>query len=51
MNAKSKIKIYKKIIEEDCREYEGAHEFISYKVKELCFQEGISTEKVRLYIF
>ena len=50
MNAKSKIKIYKKIIEEVCREYKGVHEFIANKVKELCSQEGISTEEVRLYI-
>ena len=51
MNAKSQIKIYKKIIEEVCREYEGAHEFINNKVKELCSQEGMSTEEVCLYIF
>ena len=51
MNAKSKIRIYKKIIEEVCREYEGAQEFISNKVKKLCSQEGVSTEEVRLYFF
>ena len=46
MNSKSKIKIYKKIIEEVCREYNGAKEFIVNKAKELCFQEGISAEEV-----
>ena len=51
INAKSKIRIYKKIIEEVCREYEGAQEFITNKVKELSSQEGISTEEVRLYVF
>ena len=51
MNAKSKIRIYKKIIEEVCREYDRAKEFITKKVKELCYQEGISAEEVRLYIF
>ena len=51
MNAKSEIKIYKKIIEEVCREYEGAQELITNKVKELCSQEGISTEEVHLYVF
>ena len=50
MNAKSKIKIYKKILEV-CGECKGAHEFTANKVKELCTQEGISTEEVRLYIF
>ena len=35
MNSKSKKKknIYKKIIEEVCRKYEGAQEFFTYKVK------------------
>ena len=47
MNAKSKIKMYKKIIEEVCREYNGAQEFIVNKVKELFFQEGISAGEVR----
>ena len=51
MNAKSKIRICKKIIEEVYTEYNGAKEFITNKVKELCSQEGISTEEVRLYIF
>ena len=51
MNAKSKIKIYKKVIEEVCKKYEGGREFINNTVNELCFQEGISTEEVRLYIF
>ena len=46
MNLKSKNKTYKKIIEEVCRKYEGAQEFIANKVKELCSQEGIFTEEV-----
>ena len=51
MNAKSKIGIYKKIVEEICREYEGAQEFITNRLKELCSEDGISTEEVCLYIF
>ena len=47
MNSKSKIKIYKKIIEGVCREYNGAMAFIVNKAKELCFQEGIFTYEVR----
>ena len=49
MNSKTKIKIYKKIIEEVYKECEGASEFISNKINELCFEHGISTEEVRLY--
>ena len=51
MNSKTKIKIYKKFIEEVCKEYEGGREFIDNKVNELCNVEGVSTEEVRLYIF
>ena len=32
------------------QEYEGASEFISNKINELCSEQGISTEEVRLYI-
>ena len=51
MNLKTKIKIYKKVIEEICEKYEDARKFIDNKVNELCFQEGISTEEIRLYTF
>ena len=47
MSAKSKIKICKNIIEGVCREYNGAHEFIVNKVKELFSQEGVSAKEVR----
>ena len=46
MNSKSKIKIFKKIIEEVCKEYNGAKEFIVNKAKELCLQEVIPVEEV-----
>ena len=46
MNLKSKNKIYKKIIEEVCKKYESAQEFIANKVKELCSQGRIFTEEV-----
>ena len=50
MNSKAKVKIYKKVIEEVCKEYEGASEFVSNKISELCSEHGISTEEERLYI-
>ena len=49
MKWKSKNKIYKKIIEEVCKKYEGAQEFITNKVKELYSQEGIFTDEVRIW--
>ena len=39
-------KIYKKTIEEVCREYEGAKEFINNKIKKLCVQDGILIDEV-----
>ena len=46
MNSKSKIKIYKKIIEEVCKKYDRAQEYITNRVKELCSQEVILTDEV-----
>ena len=46
MNSKSETKIYKKTIEEVCKNYEGAQEFITNKVKKLCSQERIFTDEV-----
>ena len=51
MNLKTKISIYKKIIDEVTKEYEGSGEFIRNKINELCSEHGISAEEVRLYIF
>ena len=46
MNSKRKVRIYKKVNEEGCRECNGTKEFIVNKAKGLCLQEGISTEEV-----
>ena len=51
MNSKTKIKIYRKVIDEVSKEYEGAGEFIRNKTNELCLEHGVSTEEVLLYIF
>ena len=47
MNLKTKIEIYKNVIEEICEKYEDALTVFDSKINELCFQEGISTEEVR----
>ena len=51
MNAKTKIKIYRTVVEDVCKEYKDAIEFIHNKINELCPEHGISTDKVCLYIF
>ena len=47
MNSKSKIKVYKKIIEEVCKRFDGAQEFIINRFKEFCSQKGILIDEVR----
>ena len=51
MSTKTKINIYRKVIEKVSNKYEGAEELIQNKINELGSEHGISTEKVRLYIF
>ena len=50
MNTKTKIKIYRKLIEDISNEYQETREFICIKINELCSEHGISTEEVRLYV-
>ena len=50
MNTKTKIKIYKNVIDKVNKEHKGAREFIRNKINELCSEHGISTDEVRLYI-
>ena len=49
MNLKTKVNICRRVIDEVSKEYEGAREFISNKINELCSEHGISTEELRLY--
>ena len=50
MKLKTQIKIYKKLVSELGRKYDGAEDFVNTRVKELCLEHGI-LEEVRLYIF
>ena len=50
MKLKTQIKIYKKLVSEVGRKYDGK-DFINSRVKELCLEHGILEEEVRLYIF
>ena len=51
MNSKTKIKKYRKIIDEVSKVYEITSEFIRNKINELYSEHGVSTAEVRLYIF
>ena len=50
MKLKTQIKIYQKLLSKLGRKHDGAEDFISSMVKELCLEHGI-LEEVRLYIF
>ena len=53
MNTKTRTEMYRKVIDEVSKEYEGANEFIDKfidEINELCSEHGIS-EEVRLYTF
>ena len=51
MNLKTPIKIYQKLVSELGGKYDGAEDFINNRVKELCLEQGILEEEVRLYVF
>ena len=51
MKLKTQTKIYQKLLSELGRKFDGAEDFISSRVKELCLEHGILEEEVRLYIF
>ena len=51
MKLKTQIKIYQKLVSELGRKYDGAEDFISNRIKELCLDNGILEGEVRLYIF
>ena len=49
MNSKTKIRIYRTVINEVSKEYENTREFINNKINVLCSEQEISAEEVRLY--
>ena len=51
MKLETQIKIYQKLVSELGRKYDGAEDFISSRVKELCLEHKILEEEVCLYIF
>ena len=51
MSTKTKIKMYRTVIEDVCEEYENTRGFIHNKINESYSEHGISADEVRLYIF
>ena len=41
MKLKTQIKIYKKLVSELGRKYDGAEDFINTRVKELCLEQSM----------
>ena len=48
MKLKTQIKIYHKLVSELGGKYDGAEDFINSRVKELCLEDEILEEEVRL---
>ena len=51
MNSKTKIRIYRTVINEVSKEYENTREFINNKINDLRSEQGMSAEEVRLYVY
>ena len=51
MKLKTQIQIYQRLLSELGRKYDGAEDFVSSMVKELCLEHGILEEEVCLYTF
>ena len=51
MKRKTQIKIYQRLLSELGRTYDGAKDFISSRVQELCLEHGILEEEVCLHMF
>ena len=51
MSTKTKIKMYRTVIEDVCEEYENTRGFIHNKINELYSEHGISADERYVYIF
>ena len=45
-----KIKIYKRVLKEVCKKFEGAEDFINRNIDEICSQEKLSVEEVIYFL-
>ena len=48
---KTKLNVYKKVLQEVCENFDGAEEFIDQKIEEICFQEKLSVEEVTCFVY
>ena len=46
-----KIKIYKTVLKEASKKYDGAEEFMNQKIEEICCQEKLSVEEVTYFVY
>ena len=51
MKFKTQIKIYQKLVSELGGKYDEAEDFVNIRIEELCLENGILEEELRLYIF
>ena len=51
MRNKTKLKVYKKALDEVFEKSDGAEEFIKEKIEEICFQGKLSGEEVTYFVY
>ena len=46
-----KLNVYKKVLQEICEKVDGAEEYITDKIEEICCNERLSVEEVTCFVF
>ena len=45
----AKLNVYKKVLQEISKKFDGAKEFIRYKIEEICCNEKLLVKEVNLF--
>ena len=51
MMNKTKLKVYKKVLQRVCEKFDGTEELIKEEFEEICFQEKLSVEEVTYFVY
>ena len=51
MMNKTKLNVYKKVLQKVCEKSDGAEEFINQKIEEIYYQEKLSVEEITCFVY
>ena len=51
MMNKTKLNVYKKVLQKVCEKSDGAEEFINKKIEEIYYQEKLSVEEITCFVY